>query len=71
MLNSIILQILISGGETEWGHILSTETYPNLRLIFKEYERLASKTVEEAIDDQFSGDIKKAFQAVGKHFYNV
>jgi len=38
--------------------MFTTRSYAHLRLVFNEYEKATDRTVEEAIESQFSGDMK-------------
>lgn len=38
----------------------------HLRRVFQEYESLAGEDIETSIEKEFSGDICKALQAIGK-----
>ncbi|CAH1725197.1 annexin B9 [Aphis gossypii] len=43
--------------ESEFNRILVSKSYQHLRRVFMEYEKLASKDLEESIKSEFSGDI--------------
>lgn len=59
-------------GEGKWGtdesvfnSILVTRSYQHLRKVFAEYEQLVGHDIEKTIKSEFSGDVCKAFVALG------
>lgn len=53
--------------ESEFNRILVTKSYQHLRRVFSEYEKLASKDIEESIKSEFSGDICMGLLSVGMY----
>jgi len=52
--------------ESEFNRILVSKSYQHLRRVFLEYEKLASKDIEESIKSEFSGDICMGLLSVVK-----
>lgn len=68
---------LHQAGVLRWGtdvsafnRIIATQSYEQLRLVFREYNALANHTVLEAIKSEMSGDLRRAFLAIVKCVYS-
>lgn len=46
--------------------ILCIRSYAQLRAIFKEYEAIAGHPIQEGLKKEFSGDLLRIFQSIGK-----
>ncbi len=46
--------------------ILCQRSFAHLRAVFDEYQKLSSKSMEDVIKSEFSGDIKNGFVTVGE-----
>ncbi|XP_077507628.1 annexin-B12-like [Amblyomma americanum] len=68
---------LHKAGVQRWGtdvsafnRIIATQSYEQLRLVFREYNAVANHTVMEAIKSEMSGDLKNGFLAIVKCVYS-
>lgn len=46
--------------------LLTHEPVEQLRLIFDEYRRMSGQSMQEAIQTEFSGDLRNAMLTIGK-----
>jgi annexin A7/11 len=70
-------QDLFSAGVKRWGTdeatfnaVLCSQSYPQLQAVFEEYRKLAGHDIEQAIKQEFSGDIEDGLMAVVKSAKN-
>lgn len=69
---------LYDAGVSKWGTdestfnmILASQSYDQLRLVFREYARLTDHDIMDAIKKEMSGDFKKALLTIVKSVYNT
>ena len=51
--------------ETAFNVILCARSYPELRAIFAEYQKICRYTITQSIDRELSGDLKTGMLAIG------
>jgi len=52
--------------EEAFTTLMAHESFHQLRIVFDEYRKLSGKTIEQAINAEFSGDIGEALMTIGK-----
>lgn len=67
------VQELMEAGVTDWGNdesvfirVLTNQSFPQLKLVFENYEKMAGKTIEETISKELSGDVRDGLLAIVK-----
>ena len=50
--------------EVAFNRIFATESFPQLKAVFEEYQRLTGHELEKAIKSEMSGSVEKAFLAI-------
>lgn len=56
----------IGTDEGEFNRILSSYSYPLLRVVFDEYKKIKGKSFGDALEAELSGDLKLGMKAVCK-----
>lgn len=69
---TLVLFLVGSAGEGKLGtdeevfnRILAHESFDQLRLIFEEYKNVSGRTIQQAIRDELSGELKEAIGTIG------
>lgn len=57
-------ELMFGTDESVFNSILCQKNYNQLRLIFQEYETMTGHSFEQAIKNEFSGDVKEGFKAI-------
>lgn len=57
--------------ESEFNKVLSLRSYPQLRATFQAYNRIADRDIMESIHREMSGDLEKAYLAIGKMSFSI
>lgn len=52
--------------ESKFNQILCSQSYEQLKLVFEEYRNVSSKTIEQAIKSEMSGDLEKGMLTIVK-----
>lgn len=65
--------LTLKAGEGRWGtdelafsDVLAKRSHKQLRATFQAYQILIGKDIEEAIEEETSGDLQKAYLTLGK-----
>lgn len=58
----------IGTDESTFNAILCTRSYAHLRRVLTEYQRISGHTLEKAIKEEFSGDIKAGLLAISSSY---
>ena len=56
--------------ESRFNAVLASRSYEQLNLIFHEYSKISNKTILQAIESEFSGDVKNGLLAIVKSVQN-
>lgn len=57
-------ELMFGTDESVFNNVLCQRNYPQLKLIFQEYQQMTGHSFEQAIKNEFSGDIKDGFVAI-------
>ncbi|KAL3316601.1 Annexin A6 [Cichlidogyrus casuarinus] len=52
--------------ESKFVEVIMSNSYPHLRAVFEEYEKMSKNTMEEALKKEMSGHLLRAFLTIGK-----
>lgn len=70
------MQELYQAGERRWGtdeskfnQILCSQSHAQLRCVFEEYKRIASRSLEQSIRSEMSGDLQMGMLAIGRNCF--
>lgn len=58
--------LIIGTDESTFNAILCSRSYPQLRRVLMEYQRISGKPLEHAINSEFSGNIREGLIAISK-----
>lgn len=50
---------------------LAHQSFPQLRLVFAEYEKLSGKMFEQAVEKELGGDLKEAILTIGRTLFET
>jgi annexin A7/11 len=56
--------------EAQFSAILAVQNFNQLRLVFDEYQKVTNHSIEQAINAEFSGDIRDGLHAIIKSIRN-
>ena len=59
---------MIGTNTSVFNTILASRSPPHLQAVFEQYRKLSQQDIEGAIKDETSGNLCKAFLAVGRNF---
>lgn len=69
-----VWQAMFQAGKARWGtdesvfnRILCSQSFPQLRAVFDEYQKVSGSSVEQSIDGELSGNLRLGMHAIGTH----
>lgn len=57
---------LVASDEEVFNRILSHDNFSLLRKVFEEYKNVSGRTIEQALLDEITGDLREAMLAISK-----
>ena len=57
--------------EVVFNRIFASESFGQLKLVFEEYYKLTGHDIEKAVKSEMSGDVERAFLAVGRQHQHL
>lgn len=62
--------LIIVIDEAQFSAIIAAQNFSQLRLVFDEYQKITGRSIEQAINNEFSGDIRDGLLAIIKAIRN-
>ena len=66
MLINFAGELKVGTDEEVFNRIMAHESFPQLKLIFEEYKNVSGRTIEQALEEEISGELLEAMLAVGE-----
>lgn len=58
-------ELKIGTDEEVFNKILTHESFAQLRQVFEEYKKISGRTIEQALQDEISGELLEGLLAIG------